>query len=256
METRPAREKIILALDVAGEDEAVELVNTLKSYVGIFKVGIELLNATGIGIIKRIIKMGGQVFLDGKFNDIPNTVQGACRAATKLGVKMLNVHTMGGSEMMKVAAESVADEASKLGIEKPLLLGVTILTSINKEIMNRELKIVGDVVDQVIHLARLASDSGLDGVIASPQEIKYIRRDIPGKMLIVTPGVRPEWASSQDQKRIMTPKEAILNGASYLVIGRPIMKPPRHIGNPIDAANLITEEIRVANKTGEENDVH
>ncbi len=241
-----ARQKIIVALDVATENEALDLVIQLKDHVGLFKIGLELLNSVGVGIVKRIIELGGDVFYDGKFMDIPNTVAGASKAVSGLAVKMFNVHTMGGTEMMKAAVKACEDQASQLHVHRPLVLGVTILTSIDATTMNQQLRIPGEIVNQVTHLARLAEQSGLDGVIASPQEIEAIKNNMPRPMIIVTPGVRPTWANPGDQKRIMTPSEAISRGASYLVIGRPITKPPAEIGTPIEAAKLISEEISLS----------
>lgn len=241
-----AQQRIIVALDVATEKEAVDLVLELRNSVGLFKVGLELINSVGIGIVQKIIEFGGEVFYDGKFNDIPNTVAGASRAVTKLAVRMFNVHTMGGLEMMKVAVKAAKEEASMLRTGRPLVLGVTMLTSINQAIMNQQLRVLGDIEAQVVHLAKLADEARLDGVIASPHEIEAIRKNIFRPMLIVTPGVRPSWAAAQDQRRIMTPGEAILRGASYLVIGRPITKPPAEIGTPVDAAKQVAEEIATA----------
>lgn len=238
-----AHQRIIVALDVPTELEALELVRTLKGHVGLFKIGLELLTSEGVGIVQKVAALGGKVFYDGKFNDIPNTVAGASRATTRLAVRMFNVHTMGGVEMMRVGLEAAKDEASKLGIERPLVLGVTILTSIDQAMMNKQLRISGDIEAQVVHLAKLAENAGLDGVIASPQEIIAIRQNVLNPILVVTPGVRPNWAVAQDQKRVMTPGEAIENGASYVVIGRPITKPPAGIGTPVDAAKRVSEEI-------------
>lgn len=246
--TNFANKRIIVALDVATESEAVELVTKLRDHVGLFKIGLELIYSVGISIIQKVINLGGEVFLDGKFKDIPNTVAGASRAVTGLGVKMFNVHTMGGFEMMKFAHQATKEEASRLNIKRPIILGVTILTSIDQTTMNQELRIPGVVETQVVHLAKLAEKTGLDGVIASPHEIEAILRSISKEMLIITPGVRPSWAASQDQKRIMTPFEAILKGASYLVIGRPITMPPTKIGTPVKATKLIEEEIASALK--------
>ena len=240
-----ACQRIIVALDVATESEAMDLVLELRDYVGLFKVGLELINSVGIGVVQKIVELGGEVFYDGKFNDIPNTVAGASRGVTKLRVRMFNVHTMGGYEMMKTAVKA-SEEASVSQTERPLVLGVTMLTSIDQAIMNQQLRILGDVETQVVHLAKLAEQAGLDGVIASPHEIEAIHKNMSRPMLIVTPGVRPNWATAQDQKRIMTPSEAISKGASYLVIGRPITKPPAEIGTPVDAAKCVAEEITTA----------
>lgn len=239
-------QKIIVSLDVATQKEALELVLMLKDHVGFFKVGLELLNSVGITILPEISKAGGRIFLDGKFKDIPNTVAGASKAVTRLGVAMFNVHTDGGLEMMQAAVKSAEDEASTLKTERPFILGVTVLTSINQEIMNQQLGIPGDIITHVVRRAELAEQAGLDGVIASPQEIEAIRERVSKQMLIVTPGIRPTWAAAHDQKRIMRPSDAVLKGASYLVIGRPIIKPPSEIGTPLNAAKLIAREIEVA----------
>ena len=241
-----AWQRIIVPLDVATEREAIDLVLQLRDYVGLFKIGLELINSVGISIVQRIAELGGKVFYDGKFNDIPNTVAGASRGVTRLAVSIFNVHIIGGVEMMKAAVKAAEEEASMLQTERPLVLGVTMLTSIDQAIMNQQLRIPGDIETQVAHLAKLAEQAGLDGVIASPREIEAIRKNTSRPMIIVTPGIRPNWATTQDQKRIMTPSEAILKGASYLVIGRPITKPPTEIGTPVDAAKRITEEITMA----------
>lgn len=238
-----AKQRIIVALDVDTSDEAIKLVNNLRDRVGLFKVGLELLSSEGIGIVRAIVNVGGKVFLDGKFKDIPNTVSGASRAVTRLGINMFNVHTMGGLEMMKAAAKAAHDEASRLRIVRPLVLGVTILTSIDKAILNQQLRIPGDLETQVVHLAALAEEAGLDGIIASPLEVEAILNKVSSRMIIVTPGVRPIWAIAGDQKRVTTPGEAIIRGATYLVIGRPITKPPKEIGTPADATEKIAEEI-------------
>lgn len=241
-----AKQRIIVALDVDTREEALKLVDGLREHVGMFKVGLELLSSEGTGIVREIINRGGKVFLDGKFKDIPNTVAGASRAVTRLGITMFNVHTMGGLEMMQAAAKAAHDESSKLRITRPLVLGVTILTSIDNAILNQQLHIPGSLETQVVHLASLAEKAGLDGIIASPLEVKAISDTVSSHLIIVTPGVRPTWASAGDQKRITTPKEAIISGATYLVIGRPIIKPPAEIGTSVDAAEKIEEEIASA----------
>jgi orotidine-5'-phosphate decarboxylase len=238
-----AKERLIVALDVSSEEEALELVKELKDWVGYFKVGLELLTSAGIEVIPKIKELGGKIFYDGKFKDIPNTVAGASRGVTRLGVNMFDVHAMGGLEMMKEAVKAAKDEATTLGIEAPWVLGVTILTSIDQEILNKELRIPGTAENQVGHLARLVEEAGLDGVIASPQEIEIIRQETSGQLFIITPGIRPHWAAPQDQKRILTPGEAITRGAFALVIGRPITRPPKEIGNRVEAARRIAEEI-------------
>lgn len=238
-----ARERVIVALDVSTEDEALHLVDELRNHVGMFKIGLELLTSEGKEIVKRIADQGVKVFYDGKFNDIPNTVARAARGASRLGVRMFNVHTMGGTAMMESALKATKEEASACDAERPWVLGVTILTSVDQTIMNQEMRILGKVEDQVIHLAKLADKAGLDGVIASPLEIEAVLGAMTRQMLVVTPGVRPSWASVDDQKRVMSPGEAVFKGASYVVIGRPITRPPTKIGTSVDAAKLIEEEI-------------
>jgi len=238
-----AKDRIIVALDVPTERAAVDLVIALRDHVGLFKVGLELLTSEGIQVVRKITDLGGNVFLDGKFNDIPNTVAGASRGATRMGIRMFNVHTMGGMDMMKAALKAAAAESSELEIQRPLILGVTLLTSIDQNILNAQLRIPGDIESQVVQLTRLAEEAGLDGVIASPKEIEAILRNVSRQMIIVTPGVRPVWASPQDQRRVMTPGEAIARGATYVVVGRPITKPPAEVGNPVDAVHRIADEI-------------
>lgn len=244
--TQQARERIIVALDVPTETEALSLVEQLKGKVGIFKVGLELIYHEGIQVVQKIMQAGCKVFLDVKLKDIPNTVAGASRGIARLGVAMFNVHAMGGLEMMRAAIETTSQESRALKIERPKVLAVTVLTSINGSIMNEEIGIQGKVVDQVVRLAILAREAGLDGVIASPQEIRAIRQHVSEEMLIVTPGVRPIWAAVGDQRRVMTPSEAVSQGATFLVIGRPITKPPQTVREPSLAAQLIAEEIATA----------
>lgn len=233
-----ARERVIVALDTDNEREALSLVEALRDQVKIFKVGLELLCSAGIGIVPRITALGADVFLDGKFMDIPNTVAGASRSASKVGVRMFNVHCLSGIEAMRAAVE-----ATHSSNPRPLVLGVTILTSIDQAKLNKELGIAGDLDYQVVRLAQLALAAGLDGVIASPQETTAIRKAVSKDMLIVTPGVRPLWASLDDQRRTTTPGEAIRNGASYIVVGRPITRPPANVASPTIAAQLILDEV-------------
>ena len=223
----------------------MKIVDDLGDLVGIFKVGLELLNAAGIEIIKSIADTGGKIFLDGKFNDIPNTVAGACRAVLGRPISMFTIHSLGGLEMMRAAVEAVSQQKGSKS-KRPLVLAVTILTSIDNLAMNEQLRIPGRIHSQVFHLASLAMNAGVDGIIASPQETQAIRTISPNDFLIVTPGVRPIWADLNDQKRVMTPSEAIMEGASLLVIGRPILKPPSSIGSSREAAMRIADEIEDA----------
>jgi orotidine-5'-phosphate decarboxylase len=253
---RDARERIIVPLDVSTEKEAVELVLSLREHVGIFKIGLELLNSVGIDVVRNVVELGVSVFFDGKFMDIPNTVAGASRAVARLGVRMFNVHAMGGVEMMRTSAESSKEEARRLGIIPPMVLGVTVLTSIDQASLRDELRVPGSVEDHVVHLATMAAEAGLDGVIASPHEVEAISKQVSEKLLVITPGVRPAWAATtQDQKRVLTPGEAILNGASHVVIGRPITRPPTEVGSPVEATKLVVEEINAALKMREAKNV-
>ena len=234
-----AKERLVLALDVDDFKKAEELVGKLSDYVGVFKIGSQLFTAEGAKVVNMVNKMGGKVFLDLKFHDIPNTVARAAEVATKLGVYIFNVHTSGGYEMMKAATEAAAKTSQDLGIRKPLILGVTLLTSINQEILEKEIGIKKRLEEQVVHLAKLAKAAGFDGVVASSWEIKEIRKACGENFVILTPGIRPTGKSSDDQKRVMTPQEAIKLGSDFLVIGRPI----RNASNPVEAAKEILREM-------------
>ncbi len=233
------RERIILALDVADYDEALDIIQKFKEHIDIFKVGSELFTSAGPKIVEKINSMGKKVFLDLKYHDIPNTVSKSALAAAQLGVFMFNVHTLGGLEMMKQSAQTLVEVSLKKNIERPRLLGVTILTSIDQAALRDELGIVQSMRTQVKHLAGLALKAGLDGVIASPQDIEIIRSHCGRGFLIVTPGIRPLCTPQDDQKRTMAPKKAIRRGADYLVIGRAIMSQP----NPVKALKQIENEI-------------
>lgn len=228
-----ANERLIVALDVRSLDEAKVLVDKLIPAVKIFKVGLGLFTLCGPAAVKMVKDKGGKVFLDLKFHDIPNTVASAVISACDLGVFMLNVHALGGSEMMKKAAEAVKGKA-----EKPKILGVTILTSMDQRAIG-EVGIIRDVEEEVLNLAKMAKDAGLDGVVASPLETSAIRARSGIDFIVVTPGVRPEWAAKGDQKRIATPAGAIRAGADYIVVGRPVIE----AGDQAEAARKIIEEM-------------
>jgi len=236
MTAEEARQKIIFALDVHGLDDIDRWADTLAGKVGMFKVGKELFTSCGPAAVKAVQRHGGQVFLDLKYHDIPNTVASAMCEAARLGVQMANLHALGGAEMMETAVSAVHKEFSDA--ERPRLLAVTILTSSTVDTL-RQVGIEHSVQDMVVRLARLAKASGMDGVVASPLEIGLIREACGPDFLIVTPGVRPPFAAIDDQKRIMTPAEAISSGADYLVIGRPIAKAE----DPVQAAEWIVAEI-------------
>lgn len=218
------KDKIIVALDVPTKEEALAIVDELGDKVGAYKIGMQLYNACGPEILDEVAKRNGRVFLDLKFHDIPNTVASAARVAANLGVFMFNVHACGGSKMMKAAVEALKEESEKLGVERPLLIGVTVLTSLSEEELNEEIGVSRTMEQQVAAMATLAKECGLDGVVASPKEIKIIREACGEDFVIVTPGIRPRDAAADDQKRIKTPGEAVKDGADYLVIGRPITK--------------------------------
>ncbi len=236
MTREQARNKIIFALDVDNISDIDLWAEMLTNKVGMFKVGKELFTSVGPAAVSAVKQHGGEVFLDLKYHDIPNTVAQAMLAAGRLGVKLTNLHALGGSEMMEKACKAVHAEFGDT--ERPRLLAVTILTSSTRE----TLKAVGieyPVEQMVVRLAKLAKESGMDGVVASPLEIQAIRAACGSDFLIVTPGVRPSFAATDDQKRIMTPSEAVKAGADYLVIGRPIAKAP----DPRQAAEMIVDEI-------------
>ena len=233
------KERLVLALDVDDFKKAEELVSELSDYVGAFKIGNQLFTTEGPKVVNMVNKKGGKVFLDLKFHDIPNTVARAAEVATKLGVYIFNVHTSGGYEMMKAAPKASKKISLALSIRKPLILGVTLLTSINQEILEKEIGIKKRLEEQVVHLAKLAKAAGLDGVVASSWEIKEIRKACKEDFIILTPGIRPAGKSSDDQKRIMTPGGAIKLGSDFLVIGRPI----RNASNPVEAVKEILKEM-------------
>ena len=238
-----AKDKIILALDVSTEREAVDMVGELKDLVGAFKIGLELFTSVGPSIFDSVRNAGAErIFFDGKFHDIPNTVAGAARAAVRMGVWMFNVHAPGGTAMMRAAADAAAEESRKLGVETPIIIGVTVLTSISPEMLRHELSVPTLLENQVTHLARLAQNSGLNGVVASPQEIVPVKAACGPEFLVVTPGVRPVWAAKNDQARIMTPAEAVRAGADYMVIGRAITA----ADNRRAAAERVIEELESA----------
>jgi len=215
---------LIVALDYNNPKDAMALAAELKGQPIWFKIGLELMMNGGIDLAKQLTEQGNNVFLDGKFMDIPNTVAGAVRGVTSMGVKMLNVHALGGTRMMRAAKEASIEQAEKLGITQPLVIAVTILTSVAEEEL-KELGFKNDKVsEQVVLLAKLAKEAGLDGVVSSVHEAKMIREACGEDFVIVTPGIRLDDSTSDDQRRIATPKLAIEEGASHIVVGRPITK--------------------------------
>jgi len=233
-----SKNRLIVALDFDSEAKAVKMAGKLKNEVRFFKIGLELFSYCGPKIVDKIMEKGFEVFLDLKFHDIPNTVLKAAVAATRLEVYMFNVHALGGYEMMKNSARAARDEAERLNLRKPKILAVTILTSMDENGL-KKLGLNVNIKAEVLKLAKLAKEAGLDGVVASPQEAKSIREELGSNFLIVTPGVRPAAGDPGDQKRIATPGEAIKSGASFIVVGRPIIEAK----DPAETARRILKEI-------------
>ena len=225
-----AADKIIVALDVATKEKALELVKELHNQISFFKIGLQLYTAEGPEIVRTVLATDARVWLDLKLYDIPNTVARAVESANNLGVHMLTIHLSGGSEMIQAAT---AARASNM-----LLLGVTVLTSATEQTL-REIGVAGKVDDQVSRLARLGVEAGIDGVVASPHEIKKLRAEFGDKIKIAVQGIRPTWAEPGDQKRFMTPREALEAGADYIGIGRPITVHPQ----PSEAVAKILQEL-------------
>jgi orotidine-5'-phosphate decarboxylase len=232
------KDRIIFALDVEHFSEAQQWVNLLKDQVGMFKVGKQLFTHAGPKVIDMIRKRSQNIFLDLKFHDIPTTVAKAGAEATKLNVSMFDLHALGGSEMMRKTVEASRATAKEFNIPKPLILAITILTSMDEDSL-KEVGIRGPLLEEVGQLALLAMKAGMDGVVASPQEIGIIRQKCGEKFLIVTPGIRLPSDKKDDQKRTLSPKEAISAGANYLVIGRPI----KEAKDPLAAVQRIVEDI-------------
>ncbi|MFZ1074550.1 MAG: orotidine-5'-phosphate decarboxylase [Verrucomicrobiia bacterium] len=233
------RNPIIVALDVPAVDAALKLVEQLAPVSGGFKVGSELFTVAGPDIVRRIRERGAMVFLDLKFHDIPNTVARSVTAAVQLDVQMLTVHTSGGFEMLKAAEQAAQETAWRLGHNPPLVLGVTVLTSLDAGAL-KEIGLDANVDYQVRRLATVATKAGLRGLVCSPLEVAKLRQTIPPAMQLVTPGVRTGSEKADDQKRTMTPREALQAGANWLVIGRPIYAAE----NPRAAAEKILESLR------------
>lgn len=233
------KDRLIVALDVPSRAAALALVERLAPHVGWFKIGKELFTAEGPALVRDVLATGAKVFLDLKFHDIPNTVASASVAALRMGVQMFNVHALGGGVMMRTTIERVRTVAEAEGLPLPIILAVTVLTSSDQATLD-EIGLKGPLPEAVARLAKLARASGLGGVVCSPHEASFIREEIADPAwAIVTPGVRPAWAAANDQRRFLTPAEAVAVGASHLVIGRPITAHP----DPVEAVRLILEEL-------------
>lgn len=237
------KDRIILALDVDTLEEVEKLVIELKDYVGYFKIGLPLIVSYGFEAVRLIEKLGGKCYYDSKFHDIPNTVQKACISLVKNNIHFFNIHIQGGSKMIEGSVKAVKAAAKRLKKEPPVMLGVTLLSSFGQRTLTTELCVEKSIEDFVVQLAKVAYDSGLDGVVASAEETKRIRKEISDEnFIIVCPATRPTWASVNDQVRVDTPRDAILSGVDYMVIGRPITTAE----NPVAAAKLILDEIENA----------
>jgi orotidine-5'-phosphate decarboxylase len=224
-------DKIIVALDVPSKDAAMRLVERLREQISFFKIGLQLYTAEGPEIVRAVLKSGAKVWLDLKLHDIPNTVGRAVESTANLGVQLLTIHLLGGGEMIRAATSAQKGKMS--------ILGVTVLTSSTDETL-REIGITGQVDDQVLRLAKLGVENDIDGVVASPHEIRRLRGEFGNKITIAVQGIRPTWAKADDQKRFMTPRAALEAGADFIGIGRPITKDP----NPREAVEKILAELR------------
>ncbi len=239
------RERLIVALDVPNAPEARKSVAAIGDSAQIFKIGKQLFTAEGPRVVRDLVASGREVFLDLKFHDIPNTVAGAVKAASELGVRMLTVHASGGMRMLRAAVEAAQTSWPRPSptsqATRPMILAVTVLTSLNDEDMT-EIGVSGRVLDQALRLAALARMAGCDGVVSSAKEVREIRRELGAGFAIVTPGIRPAGDAKGDQERVVTPAEAISAGASHIVVGRPITA----AADPAAAARRIVQEIASA----------
>lgn len=237
-----AKDKLVLALDVNTMEEARELVHELRDYVGIFKVGLQLYTSVGPDIIKMIQDEGGEIFFDGKFHDIPNTVAKASANLVKHGVTFFNIHTTGGSKMISTCLKLARETARSCGLPKPTVLGVTLLTSFGQKTLTEELLINRNIDDYVGQLAKVAKESGLDGIIASATDVPKIKKACGNDFLILCPAIRPTWSVVNDQIRVVTPADAIRAGVDFLVVGRPITSAK----DRVSAAKLVLDEMEEA----------
>lgn len=232
------KDRIFCAIDTTDLDRAIDLASKLSGVIGGAKLGKEFFAAHGPQGVQAVAKVGMPVFLDVKYHDIPNTVAGAIRAVTPMGLKIVNVHAAGGMEMMQRAGDAAREAAAKAGVDAPWVIAVTILTSMDQNDLD-DVGLKGPIEDRVVKLAELTQKAGLDGIVCSAQEITPVRAACGPDFKLITPGIRPAWAASDDQKRIVTPKDAVAMGSDVLVIGRPITK----ADDPVDAAKRIVAEL-------------
>lgn len=232
------KDRIFCAIDTTDLDHAIDLASKLSGVIGGAKLGKEFFAAHGPQGVQAVAKVGMPIFLDVKYHDIPNTVAGAIRAVTPMGLKIVNVHAAGGIEMMKRAGEAARETAAKAGVEAPWVIAVTILTSMDQHDLD-DVGLKGPIDERVVKLAELTQKAGLDGVVCSAREITSVRAACGPDFKLITPGIRPAWAASNDQKRVVTPADAVAMGSDVLVIGRPITK----ADDPVDAARRIVAEV-------------
>jgi orotidine-5'-phosphate decarboxylase len=235
------RDRLIVALDVDSMEQAKTLVERLAGEVGLFKIGKQLFTHAGPQAVQLIKELGGEIFLDLKFHDIPNTVAKAAIEATRLGVKMFNVHASGSLDMMRTTVKEVERVCRREKVRRPIMLAVTVLTSLNQDDLQR-LGVEHKVADQVVRLALLTKEAAMDGVVASPHEVADIRSACGPSFVIVTPGIRPADGNRNDQQRVMTPADALRAGVDYIVVGRPILEAQ----DPVVAARAIVGEMELA----------
>lgn len=239
---KSAKDRIILSLDVDDFEQVTDLVKKLKNYVGTFKIGMYQFPILVPQMIKLIQDEGARVYFDGKFHDIPNTVAKAGVSLLDQRIDFFSVHTSGGSKMIKACVEACHKRAEELNVEPPIILGETVLTSIGQRTLKNELGLSENTQDVCLRLAKIAKNSGLNGIIASACEAKYIRKKLGEDFIILTPAIRPTWSKIYDQLRVLSPKEAIDSGSDYLLIGRPITQAK----DPVSAIKLIIDEIEEA----------
>ena len=240
-----AKDRIVLALDTDSMEEVERLVTLLKDYVGCFKVGPQLFTSCAYDAIDMIKRLGGDVYFDGKFHDIPTTVAKAGSNLIKRGITTFSAHLAGGSKMLTTTVRVAKETAKKYNMPEPTILGVTLLSSFGQRTLTEELNVKMNIDEYVSHLTYLAKESKIDGVIASASEAKKIRQEFSDEFIILCPAIRPTWSVVNDQIRVVTPADAIRAGVDYMVVGRPITAAE----DPIAAANLIIDEIEEASKT-------